>query len=66
MLSLWFVIDCKFLDLYVSHVRQNDNKLMYILAQNVKGISSFLTWVEEGPIVIDLALAQKVLNLSSS
>ena len=66
MLSLGFVINCKFLDLYVSHVRQSDNKLVYILAQNVKGISSFLTWVEEGPIVIDLALVQKVLNLSSS
>lgn len=50
----------------VSHVRHSGNKPAPILAQNAKDISSFLTWVEEDPTVIESALAQDVLNLSSS
>ena len=50
----------------VSHVRRNGNKPAHILAQNAKGINSFLTWVKEDPIVIESALAQDILNLSPS
>ena len=66
MFSLGFVIDCKFLDLCVSHVRRGGNKPVHILAQYVEGISNSVTWVEGDPIVIESALAQDILNLSSS
>ena len=62
MFSLGFVIDCKFLDLCVSHVRRGGNKPV----QYAKGISNFVTWVEGDPIVIESALVQDILNLSSS
>ena len=62
MFSLGFVIDCKFLDLCVSHVRRGGNKPVHILAQYIEGV----TWVKGDPIVIESALAQDILNLSSS
>ena len=34
-----------FRSMLVSHVRRGSNKPVDILAQNAKGISSFLTWV---------------------
>ena len=55
-----------FLSMQVSHVRREENKPAHILAQYAKGLDTYVTWVEEGPIIIELALAHDVLNLSSS
>lgn len=49
-----------------SHVRREGNKLAHNLAQYAKGLDSYVTWVEEDPIIIELALAPNVLNLFSS
>ena len=47
-------------------MRREENKPAHILAQYAKGLDSYVTWVEEDPIIIELALAHDVLNLSSS
>ena len=50
----------------VSHVRREGNKPVHILAQYAKDLVSYVIWVEEDPIIIELALAHDVLNLSLS
>ena len=49
-----------------SHVKRTGNRLAHILAQHVKNIDNYVTWIEENLDFIESALAQDVLFLSSS
>ena len=40
----------------VTHVRRQDNRPTYLLAQHNKNIVSYITWIKENPTIIELAL----------
>ena len=48
------------------HVKQQTKKPVYVLTQYVKGVTNFVTWIEENSSMIEPLWAQDVLNLSSS
>ena len=50
----------------VSHIRRQGNRPAHILVQSTRNLVSFVAWIEENPIVIELVLAQDVMCLSSS
>ena len=50
----------------ISHVKQIGNRPTHIMAEYAKGIDSYVTWIEENPNIIEFALTQDVLLLSSS
>ena len=53
----------------MSHVRRQGNMPAHILAKHAKDIvnsDNFITWIEEISLLIELAIAHDVLNLSSS
>lgn len=50
----------------VSHVKQDGNNPAHNLVQYAKGIGNYVTWVEENPGIVESALAQDILNLSST
>ena len=53
----------------VSHVKRQDNRSAHILAIYAKEVlnsDNYVTWIEKNQTLIKLALAQDVLNLSSS
>ena len=50
----------------VSHIQRQGNRPTHILAQYVRNLVSFVAWIEENPIMIELTLAQDVMCLSSS
>ena len=53
----------------VSHVKRQGNRSAHILAYYAKEVlnrSNYVTWIEENPMLIKSALAQDILNLSSS
>ena len=51
----------------ISYNNNNNNwSSTHILAQYAKNVVSYVTWIEETPSIIELALAQDVLFLSSS
>ena len=49
----------------ISHIKQAGNKPAHILAQYAKELDSYVAWVKKNPIIIELALAHNVWNLSS-
>ena len=55
-----------FRQVHISHVRWQGNRPTHILAQYTWNIVSYVTWIEENPNMIELALAQDVLFLFSS
>ena len=53
----------------VSHVKQQGNRSTHILTSYAKEVlnrDNYVIWIEENQTPIKLALAQDVLNLSSS
>ena len=53
----------------VSQVKQQGNRSTHILTSYAKEVlnrDNYVTWIEENQTLIKLALAQDVLNLSSS
>ena len=50
----------------VCYVRRQTNKPAHVLAQDVKGVDNFITWIEENPSMIETSLTQDVSNFSSS
>ena len=55
-----------YLRVLISHVRRQGNRPAYILAQYAENVVSYITWIEENPNMIESALAQDILFLSSS
>ena len=67
--KIWFFFDYYYYyysRVQISHVRRQGNWPAYILAQYVEKVVSYITWVEENVNIIELALAQDILFLSSS
>ena len=58
-----------FRSIKVSHVNQHGNRSTHILTSYAKEVlnrDNYVTWIKENQTLIKLALAQDVLNLSSS
>ena len=55
-----------FQQVLVFHVRRQGNCPAHLLAQHTRSVVSFVTWIEENPTLIELALIQDVIFLSSS
>ena len=49
----------------ILHVKRVGNKPAYILAQYAKGLDGYVVWVKKCPVIIEMALAHDVWNLSS-
>ncbi|KAK9990582.1 hypothetical protein SO802_025567 [Lithocarpus litseifolius] len=50
----------------LQHVRRQANKPAHALAQHAKGITDFVTWIEESPPFIESFVFQDAMNFSSS
>ena len=53
----------------MSHVKHQGNKPAHILAtyaKEVKNSDNYVTWIVENPNLIELAITNDVMNLSSS
>ena len=55
-----------FRDTKVVYVKRQGNRPAYLLVQYTKNIDGYVTWIEENPTIIELALFQDVLALPSS
>ena len=55
-----------FRDTKVVHVKRQENRPAHLLAQYAKNIDGYVTRIEENPTIIESALFQDVLALSSS
>jgi len=50
-------------------VKQQGNKPAHLLAQHaneIDNIDSYVTWIEENPLLIESTITYEVMNLSSS
>lgn len=49
-----------------SHIKQQGSRPAHILAQYAKGISSYETWIEDYPCMIEVAPAHNVIHFASA